>query len=362
MSTSLQPSSRELHPDAPPLVLKSSPHARHGMTTDQIMLNVVYAMLPICILGVYWYGFSALLLLLVCTGSAVLTEHLFCRFNGRATTVNDYSAVITGMLLALTLPPAFPLWMGAMGGFISIALGKLLFGGLGYNVFNPALVGRAFLQAAFPVAITTWSPVFAPGRFSSLVPSTLAAPFMKSPPVLDYYASIGVDGFTGATPFSLMKFQQETTAVTDLFMGTTPGSLGETSDLVILLCGLYLVARRMMNWRIPASMLGSVFVLSLACHLYDSGRFPSPTFMLFSGGLMLGAIFMASDMVASPTTPKGVWIYGAFIGFVTVVIRLWGGLPEGVMYAILLGNAVSPLIDQLTQPRIFGARKKVRTT
>ncbi len=335
--------------------LRPSPHVRAPLTTDAIMRHVVYAMLPIMAFSIYSFGASAVLLIAVCTGSAVLTEHLVCRFAGKPSTIGDYSAVITGMLLALTLPPGFPLWMGAVGGIVSILLGKTLFGGLGFNTFNPALVGRAFLQATFPVAITTWTPPYMEGRFVQGIPSTFTLPFLEPINVVQFVRDSGIDGFTGATPIALMRFEDIPTDTMQLFIGTTAGSLGETSALIILLCGAYLIARRMMNWRIPAAILATILLVGGAFHLLDPEVNPNPLFSLFSGGLMLGAMFMASDLVASPTTPRGMWIYGILIGGITYLIRMLGGLPEGIMYAILLGNAASPIIDRLTQPRIYGA-------
>lgn len=339
------------------LQLSSSPHIHSAASVDKIMRNVVYAMLPICAFGIYQFGLSAVALLVTTTASCVLTEHAVCRLARHETTVNDWSATITGILLGLTLPPGFPLWMAFAGGVISIALGKAVFGGIGMNVFNPALVGRAFLQASFPVAITTWSPPMAASRFTSMIPSSLTFPFASPPSIAKWTAALQIDGWTGATPLALQKFDQVTTATAPLCFGMTAGSLGETSALLILVCGLYLAARRMMNWRVPAAMMLSAAIVSGLFYLSDSTAYPSPVFILFSGGLMLGAVFMASDMVASPVTPLGVWIYGGLMGAVTVIIRLKGGLPEGVMYAILLGNACSPLIDNLTQPRIYGERK-----
>ncbi|MCG8380557.1 MAG: RnfABCDGE type electron transport complex subunit D, partial [Proteobacteria bacterium] len=304
----------------------------------------VWALLPVAIFAIYAFGLDALMVLATSTASCVLTEHLLCRLSNRESTISDWSAIITGLLLGLTLPPSFPLWMTFCGGVIAIALGKFVFGGLGYNVFNPALVGRAVLQAAFPVAITTWSPVFLGNRFSAVSASVLTTPFME--PV--------VDGASGATPLAAFKFDNVSTNSPDLALGLVSGSTGETCAILIALGGLYLIIRNMMNWRIPVAILGTVFILSGILHLIDNQVYPSPDFMLFSGGLMLGAIFMATDMVASPITPLGVFIYGAFIGTLVVVIRLWGGLPEGVMYAILLGNAMSPHIDNMIQHRVYG--------
>ncbi len=342
-----------------PIQLRTSPHIRQAVTTDVIMLNVVYALLPVVAFAVFAFGISALALVLVATASAVLTEHLVQKLAGKKTTINDYSAVITGILLALTLPPGFPLWMAAVGGIVSIALGKALFGGLGFNVFNPALVARAFLQAAFPVAITTWSPAFITTRFTQFIPSSLAWPFLSADAdaFAAYVKNAAIDGWTGATPLSRMKFEGQFEPVASLFSGTVAGSAGETAAWLILLCGVYLAVRKMLDWRIPVGMLGSVVVFSLVFYLLDGTKYPNPFFMLFSGGLMLGAVFMATDMVTCPTTPLGVWIYALLLGFLTVLIRLKGGLPEGVMYAILLGNAVTPLINMYTQPRIYGAKK-----
>lgn len=344
----------------PIIELRTSPHMHAERSVDMIMRNVVYALLPICAYSVWLFGISALALIVTTTGSCLLIEHLFCKFGHRRTTISDYSVAITGILLALTLPPGFPLWMGVVGSFIAVALGKMLFGGLGFNIFNPALVGRAFLQAAFPVAITSYTPAVAIERFTEFIPSTLALPFMKAAPLAGWITRVRVDGFSGATPLMLQKFEKVNTDVMPLFLGQVAGAAGETSALLILLCGAYLMVRKMADWRIPASMLATAALVSGAFYLSNPVQYPNPLFVLFSGGLMLGAIFMATDMVASPVTPLGIWIYGALMGLITVMIRFKGGLPEGVMYAILLGNALSPMIDNLTQPRTYGARKKAR--
>ncbi len=333
--------------------LRTSPHLHPAPTINVIMRNVVYALLPICVFAVYQFGISALALIIVVLLSCLGTERLFNRLSSAPSSLNDYSAVITGLLLALTLPPGFPLWMGAIAGFVAIGLGKALFGGLGFNVLNPALVGRAFVQAAFPVAITTWTPAFLPGRFMEFIPSTLAFPFML-PPSVEKWSQTALDGFTGATPLALQKFESISTDALDLLTGMVNGSAGETSAGLIFICGLYLAVRRFMEWRIPVAILTSAALTAWLLQWFGGETYPSPTFVIFSGGLMLGAVFMATDMVGSPLTPRGIWIYGGLIGVVTVMIRQFGGLTEGVMYAILLGNACSPLIDSLTQPRAFG--------
>lgn len=341
-------------PRPPSLEIRSAPHLHAPLSVERIMRNVVLALLPLCAFGVYVFGLSAAVLILVVTASCLVTEHLFNRLSGRANTLSDWSATITGLLLALTLPPGLPLWMGAVAGFIAIGLGKALFGGLGFNVFNPALVGRAFAQAAFPAAITTWTAPFVEGRFVQFIPTSLTAPFMTPASATSGYGVVPLDMVSGATPLALHKFERITTDALDLLLGSTAGSLGETSALLILVCGAYLAARRMLDWRIPVAVLASAFVVAAVFYLADPRIYPDPLFMLLTGGLMLGAVFMATDMVGSPVTPLGVWLFGALIGTVTIIIRLFGGLPEGVMYAILLGNAATPLIEAVTQPRVYG--------
>lgn len=336
--------------------LRAAPHVKRAISVEKIMLNVVLALLPIAAFSVWQYGLSALALIVTTTGICLLSERFFSRQSGQGNTLSDWSATITGLLLALTLPPAFPLWMAAVAGFVAIALGKVLFGGIGHNVFNPALVGRAFVQAAFPVSISTWAPAFAPGRFAEFIPSTLAVPFM-TPPDIGGWAKSALDGFTGATPMARWKFEGYFTPAQDFLSGAVTASAGETSAVLILICGAYLAARKFMDWRIPVAVLGAAALTAWAFQLWNPERYPDPLFVMLSGGIMLGAVFMATDMASSPVTPRGVWIYGGLIGVVTVMIRYFGGLTEGVMYAILLGNALVPLIDQYTQPKVFGAAR-----
>ncbi len=341
----------------PTIELRTSPHAHAGDDVVRIMRNVVMALIPIILFTIWQFGLSALALLLVVTATCLLSERLFNRLNDRPSSLDDWSATITGLLLALTLPPGFPLWMGAVAGFVAIAMGKALFGGLGMNAMNPALIGRAFVQAAFPVAITTWTPALFEGRFSQFIPTTLTPPFLQAPAIEEWVSAVRVDAFSGATPLALQKFEGIQAEIIDLLLGTTAGSAGETSALLILICGIYLAVRRMLDWRIPVTVMLGAAATAAIFFLIDPGRYPDPLFVLCSGGLMLGAWFMASDMVGSPVTTLGVIVYGLMIGVVTVIIRLFGGLTEGVMYAILLGNAATPLIDQITQPRVFGERR-----
>jgi len=323
-----------------PLVVTASPHLKAKDSTPRIMWNVVGSLVPAVLAAGWYFGISALFVIAAATAGSVVAERMF----GQAKTLRDGSAAITGLLLGLCLPAGMPMWMAALGGFVGTALGKSIFGGLGQNVFNPALIGRAFLQAAFPVPITTWPKVG--GGFWALRGDTFALPFMRAD---------APDAITAATPLGLWKFEAKATSLVDLLLGNTGGSLGETAALVILLGGAYLAWRGYLNWRVPASIFATVAVLSGILHAVNA-RYPAAPFMLLSGGLVLGAVYMATDMVTSPVTNRGRWVFGLGIGILVVVIRVWGGLPEGVMYAILLMNAFVPFINRATQPRVFGTR------
>jgi len=329
----------------PDLVLSTAPFLRAAATTPRIMREVLTAALLVLLAACWNFGISAVLVVAAATAGAAGSEWLFTR-SETPSRLRDYSAVTTGVLLGLTLPPAIPLWMAFLGGVAGVGLGKLVWGGLGQNLFNPALVGRAFLQAAFPTAITTWAQPAASGSRLGLPGSLFAAPLMRA----------DVDGVSAATPLGLAKFEHQLTDVGSLFVGHTAGSLGETSAALLLLCGLWLGARRIFDWRLPVSTLLSVAILSGALHWLLPESAPPPTFMLLSGGLLFGAVFMVTDPVTTPTTPRGAWIFGAGTGALVVLIRLFGGLPEGVMYAILLMNALTPHINRHTQRRPFGAR------
>jgi Na+-translocating ferredoxin:NAD+ oxidoreductase subunit D len=337
------------------LQLRSSPHIHSGASVDTIMFNVVLALLPACGYAIYHFGLAALITIATGLVSCLVTEHLICWLRGQATTIADGSVTITGLLYAMTLPPGLPAWMTFAGGVVAVAMGKMLFGGLGANPFNPALVGRAFLQAAFPAAMTTW-PSIPSDRMTQAPGAVFAWPLMQ--PVAP---EAMVDGVSGATPLMRWKFEGALAETQDLFLGAVSGSTGETSALLILIGGAYLAARGMMNWRIPLAILATVAVVSGGLHGIIPERCAPPLFMLGSGGLMLGAVFMATDMVASPITHRGCVVYGILIGLLVVSIRVWGGMPEGVMYAILLGNAVSPLIDRWIQPQVYGTRPRRRT-
>lgn len=325
--------------------LQAAPFLHTTLTTPRLMVEVTLCTVPVIAAAAWFFGLCALLVVAAATAGAVAAEWWLGPQRPRGRSLRDGSGVLTGVLVGLTLPPALPLWMAALGGFVAIALGKQLFGGLGQNLFNPALVGRAFLQAAFPTALTTW---VAPRAFFDVPASTWAWPFLHGP----------LDGLSAATPLARMKFDHASTPLLDLFTGNVAGSLGETSAVVLVLCGLWLGLRRAFDWRIPVAVLLAAAVLGGLLHLLDPARNPGPLFVLGSGGLLLGAVFMATDPVSSPTTKRGAWLFGIGIGVLVVVIRNYGGLPEGVMYAILLMNAATPLLERATQPRPFGRARR----
>ena len=312
------------------LLLKSSPHLRSDYNVEKIMRGVLFALLPTTILGIVFFGWRALLMIVVGIISCVLTEIIFNLISGKKFKLTDGTSVLTGLLLVLTLPPSFPISGVILGSVVAIFIGKMIFGGFGYNIFNPALLGRAFLQASYPVKITTWTlPKFA-----------------------------GADAITGATPLGLFKFEHILTNIKPLILGNVGGTIGETSAIVILLGGIFILVKKYADWRIPLSYIGTVFVLGGIFWLINPEQYPNPVFHIFAGGLMLGAFFMATDMVTSPVTPKGSWIFGIGAGVVLITIRLFGGLPEGVMYSIIFMNGLVPLINRYTKPKIFGEVKK----
>ena len=330
----------------PDLLLFHAPLLRQGMTTPKAMRDVIIALLPATGASMWFFGMSAVLVIGSSIAGAVLAEWLFADRAARGASLRDATGILTGLLLGLTLPPGLPMWMAFLGGFIGIALGKVIWGGLGHNLFNPALLGRAFLLATFPIAMTTWVSAHPEGGFFSVYAGNLALPFMQ----------VSVDGVSSATPLGLLKFEQEVTPLTNLMFGKIGGSLGETNGVLLLLGGIYLWLRRDLDWRIPVSILGTVMLFSLCLGFFDAERFPTPLFSVFSGGLLLGAIYMASVPVGSRVSPRGGWVLGCGCGVLVLVFRVLGGLRVGVMYAILLMNAATPLIDRYTQPRVFGHR------
>jgi len=310
------------------LELSSSPHVHSRWSTKQAMWFVVIALIPALISAVIFFGPYQLVIVLTSVAFCVGTEFVIKKIRKRKVTVIDGSAIITGLLLGLILPPNFSLSSTAIGAVFAIAIGKEIFGGLGYNIFNPALVGRAFLQAAFPVAITTWTkPNFA------------------------------VDTITSATPLAAYKFDKMFTSIQPMFLGNIGGSLGETSALAILIGGIFLIAVGVVNYRVPLAMILGMIIFAGIFWVIDPVKYPNPLFQLFAGGFLFGTFFMATDWVTSPITPKGMWIFGFGIALLVVVIRIFGGLPEGVMYAILIMNSVVPIINRYTYPRVFGEAK-----
>jgi len=317
-------------------ILQSSPHFKDKDSVPKIMYAVIASLAPVVAASLYFFRFKALALLLSCIAACLVTEALFLWLRKKPLhSLRDGSAVITGILLAMTLPPSLSLELAIIGAVVAIAIGKQVFGGLGYNIFNPALVGRAFLQTAFPVAMTTWIP-----------PSALK-----------------IQTATFATPLGNLRFQDAIaegtlTPLKDLFIGNVGGCLGETSAFVLILGGLFLLSRRVINWRIPLGILLSLTAFTGAFWLANPEKYASPLFHILAGGLLIGAFFMATDMVTSPITPLGTWIYALGIGIVIGLIRLFGGFAEGVMYSILFMNAFVPLLNRYTRPRILGERSK----
>jgi electron transport complex protein RnfD len=314
-----------------PLTISISPHVFSPVDTRYMMKGVIKALIPALLASVYFFRWQAVGVMMACVAGCVLAEIFFRKLAKKPVTISDYSAVLTGILLAMVLPPALPLWMAFLGGAFAIAIGKEIFGGLGSNVFNPALLARAFLMAAFPVALTTW------------------------------HTPITLDAITTATPLGLAKFEQQITPWTQLFIGNVGGCIGETSALALLAGFGYLLYYKIIDYRIPVGYIATVGIIAGATHLVAPGKFASPVFHVLAGGLLLGAVFMATDPVTSPVSPKGRWVFGIGCGAVTMVIRFWGGLPEGVMYAILLMNACTPLIERATRPRRFGVVRKKAT-
>ena len=306
------------------LTVASSPHIRGNFRTNRIMLDVVIALMPALIVGVWMLGLRALVVTLISVAAAVASEWLFSVVTKSRNTVVDGSAMVTGLLLAMTLPASVPYWQAALGSAFAILVVKCLCGGLGQNIFNPALAARAFLMLIWPVGLTRYA---------------------------------GLDGVTAATPLHHMVMPAlPEESVLDMFLGRCPGSIGEISALALLIGGAYLVYRKVISVRIPAAYLGTVALLTLVFHKTDAAL-EWMLYSLFSGGVMLGAIFMATDYATSPATPVGQIVYGVGCGALTVLFRYYGLFPEGVTYAILIMNAFVWFIDRHTAMRRFGTGK-----
>lgn len=321
-----------------PWLLSPSPHAHSGASVQGIMRDVIIALLPALAIGIAIFGLNAIRLTALCVSSCVITEYVARRMMRRDPGITDLSAVVTGLLLAMNLPPTLPGWMAVVGSVFSIAVVKQMFGGIGYNIFNPALMGRCMLLVSFPVAMTAWA--------------------------LPSQGFFIADAVTGATPLGAWKTAWTTGAapagyfeqfpLASLVVGTHPGCLGETSIVALVLGGIYLLWRRCISWHIPVAYLGTVAVFAVLLHHAAPARTLPPSYHLLGGGLFLGALFMATDMVTTPVTRRGMLVFGAGCGVLTMVIRQWGGYPEGVSFSIVIMNALTPLINRFTRPRTFG--------
>lgn len=304
------------------------------------MYAVLVALVPACIASLVFFGLGAAVVLSVAVGMCVLTEWAITKYLMKTgSTIVDGSAILTGVLLGLNLPSTLPVWIVALGSIIAIGVGKMSFGGLGGNIFNPALVGRVFLLIAYPAQMTSWATV---GQLTSYTDAT-----------------------TGATPLGIMKgvilgtpgaSLADLPSALDLLLGSHGGSLGEVSAVALLLGLVYLLYKRVITWHIPVSVLGSAFVLGAIMYWVNPTLYPAPWVHLLSGGMLLGAVFMATDYVTSPMSTRGQLLYGTLIGLLTVVIRLFGAYPEGMSFAILIMNAFTPLINMYIRPKHFGGK------
>ena len=303
-----------------------SPHLRSETGTNSIMRDVAIALLPACLFGIYNFGYQALLVILVSVAAAMLTEFVYEKLVRRPVTIGDWSAVVTGMILAVNLPATLPLWMVALGSLFAILVVKQLFGGLGQNFMNPALVGRCFLLISFGSQMTAF-PV--------------------------------VDGISAATPLTAMK-AGESVDLLQMFIGNYSGCIGETSVIAILVGAAYLLIKKVISIRIPGTYILSTMVFIILLNLVNGSGMPTGSYLLahlFGGGLLIGAFFMATDYVTSPITPVGQIIYAVLIGFLTALFRVVGKSAEGVSYAIIISNMAVPLIERFTVPAPFGRKK-----
>ncbi len=324
-------------PDTSKLIVSSSPHFHASQNVSHIMLLVIAALMPACAAGVYLFGWRALQVLVVCSLGCMAVEACFCKLIGKPLSLRDFSALLTGILLAMNLSASTPWWICLVGCLLAIGLGKCIYGGLGYNPFNPALVARVGLLIAFPGAMTTWVKP-EPGKLLSDAVTT-ATPL----------GQLGTDNIVGHDYMSY-------------FLGTIGGCIGETSALALLIGGLALILLKIIRWQVPAAFIGTVAVITGLAHLASPETTATPLFHLLTGGLVLGAFFMATDMVTTPMSVKGGIIFGIGCGIITSVIRIWGNYPEGVSFSILFMNALTPLIDRYTGGKPFGARRKEATT
>ncbi|MHC1704487.1 MAG: RnfABCDGE type electron transport complex subunit D [Tenuifilaceae bacterium] len=323
------------------LTISGSPHDYTDQSIKKIMWGVVIALVPTMLVSFWYFGLGAIILTLTSVIACVLFEFLIQKFLlKQESTITDGSAVITGVLLALNVPSNLPVWMMIVGSLVAIGVAKMTYGGLGKNPFNPALVGRVFLLISFPVNMTSWPlPLVNRGEFLDAVTGPTALGVIK-------------EGVSKGD--SIEKLMQNIPSYTDMFLGNMGGSLGEVSAIAIILGGLFMLFRRIITWHIPVSFIFTVFAFTGLLFLVDSSKYVDPIFHLLAGGLMLGAIFMATDMVTSPMSKSGMLLFGFGCGLLTVLIRVWGSYPEGVSFAILIMNALVPLINKGLKPKKFG--------
>ena len=322
------------------LIVSLSPHAHANDSVKKNMYGVVIALLPALLTSFYFFGLGSLIVCLVSVAACLFFEWAICKcFLKKEPSLLDGSALVTGLLLGMNLPSNFPIWMIIVGALIAIGVGKMTFGGLGQNPFNPALVGRCFLLVSFPTAMTTW-----PKAGMNMT-----------------FLDVATDANTEATPLSIMQraikgedVLGQLPSAWDMFLGNTPGAVGEMCAVALLIGLCYMLWKRIITWHIPVSIICTVFVIAGVLHLANRSVYADPFQVIFSGGLMLGAIFMATDYVTSPMTHKGQLIYGISIGVLTIIIRNWGAYPEGMSFAILIMNAFTPLINMYIKPTRFG--------
>lgn len=328
-----------------PIIISASPHVHSDRTSKKLMFDVVIALIPAFLVSLYVFGIGALIVTAVAILSCLFFEYVIQKFLLKTeVTIGDGSALITGILLAFNVPSSLPIWMVIVGSLVAIGIAKLSFGGLGFNIFNPALVARVFLLISFPIQMTSWP--------SAVVNNTSLADAVSGETTL----GIIKEGFMmGETMTSLSA---KIPSNLDLFLGITGGSIGEMSGLALLLGGIYLIYRKVIGWHIPLTVLGTMAIMTGVFWMINPEQNASPLLHVLSGGAILGAFYMATDLVTSPVTKKGMVIFAIGIGLMTVVIRLFGAYPEGISFAILIMNAFVPLINTYFKPRRFGAKIK----
>jgi len=339
-------------------VHRAAPYAHDRSTVNRIMLQVCLALTPTTLYGFYLFGLPAIFTFVSICLAAVLTEAACLWLQGQSIRrLKDASALLTGWLLALSMPPLSPWWLCLGAGFFAIAIGKHIYGGIGQNVFNPAMLARVALLISFPVQMTTWLQVMPLGSDSAVGFSEALALFFDTKAIPDGYTGATLLGATKAAANgggAISELVASHYALGQAFLGNTMGSLGETSELLVLLGGLWLLHKRIISWHIPVAMLASTLLLSGLFYMVSHENYVDPWFTLTSGGVMLGAFFIATDYVTSPSSATGKLIFGAGCGAVMYVIRAWGGFPEAVGFAVLFMNALTPLIDRLAKPRAYG--------